>query len=202
MSPTFTSSSPFSNSGGNLHQMERNVSIKQETNAGSQFPTSMHSYDGPQEEPNMGGFPNPALPLQHPEHPNFRRSCSHDENRRPPPQYRAPVKQEPVMFHHQPHHSNPNTVHRQMSMPTSGASTLPPQWHSPSSLRFKEGRRSSEPMMNPFNSLPNCSHPYPSPTTPNMPSFPKPDLYYVNLASYHHHQQMESIKRQELARGE
>ncbi|CAK8678101.1 unnamed protein product [Clavelina lepadiformis] len=116
------------------------------------------------------------------------------------------VKTEPNARHH-----NPNDVHRQMSLPI------------PASVTY-ENRRSSEPNLTPLKpfhrpTVPlshQITHPFPTPTTPNTPpladgrlphlqmngSHPDKwqDLYYVNLASYHHHKQMETLKRQEITK--
>ena len=102
-----------------------------------------------------------------------------------------------------------DVVRRQMSMPLNSG------LHSPIAL---EARRSSEPAITPWNTFPR-SQPYPMPGTPSGPppfsrppsqlAFPhhsldnqqRQDLYYVNLASYHHHQEMETRKRRELTKG-
>ncbi|XP_039247623.2 protein C-ets-1-like [Styela clava] len=172
------------------HQMPCNFSVKQEPGLDGPMHhprfTSSQSFD----EPRMGEYGNP--------HPNnihtqsssvFRRSCSQDESNRPPP-YLPLVKEEPrtvmgAQFHSAPHHlQNPPPVQRQMSMPVTGAPTDHTA-HGP--------RRSSEPVNDRYHSFPTPS------SVGNGPQF-SPDLYYVNLASYHHHQQMESLKRQEMAR--
>ena len=102
-----------------------------------------------------------------------------------------------------------DNVRRQMSMP------LNPSLRSPINL---ENRRSSEPVINPAP-FPQA-HPYPGHLTPDAPPMPYPgipsqlacptnqmdsqqrqDLYLVNLATYHHHQEMETIKRRKLTKG-
>lgn len=190
-SPPYPNTSQFQDN--SVPSLPRSLHVKQEHNPDPglpcpRFPTS-RSFD----DPSMGGY-HPAQ-MQHPQTPPvFRRSCSQDENRRPLPPYMTPVKEEPgSMFHTQSHHHpNPPAIQRQLSMPTTGASSLPP--HCQQNLL----RRASEPMSGHYQPANATPRPYPH-AGPQVPQF-SPDLYYVNLASYHHHQQMESIKRQELAR--
>lgn len=101
-----------------------------------------------------------------------------------------------------------DNIRRQMSLPVYGDYNL---------SMNSEHRRSSEPAIPAFKSFP-LSHSFPSPGTPNTPSTPfsrgqshlpyptnmnepNPDLYYVNLASYRHHRELETQKRRELTKG-
>ena len=100
-------------------------------------------------------------------------------------------------------------VRRQTSMP------LNPNLQAPINL---ENRRSSAPAVTP-KPFPR-SHPYPSPITSGAPPLSYPgtpnqlacqsnqldaqqrhDLYLVNLATYHHHQELETIKRRKITTG-
>ncbi|XP_078490204.1 transcription factor protein [Ciona intestinalis] len=119
------------------------------------------------------------------------------------------IKPEPMS------HINAFDMHRQMSHP-----------HKPNQ-RFgmhMENRRSSEPILTPLKPFhrhrplsQQMSHPFPTPTTPNAPELPGhpmhlpphemggqqnlQDLYYINIASLRHHQQIETMKRHEMAKG-
>ena len=101
------------------------------------------------------------------------------------------------------------SIRRQMSLP------VHPDYNFP--MNSAESRRSSEPAIPAFKSFPQPQS-YPSPETsnptlnpfvrgpphtaaPTSLSDPNQDLYYVNLASYHHHQELETRKRRELTKG-
>ena len=135
--------------------------------------------------------------------PGFQSSFPSDPTRRTVSMdghYPHYIKKElnPMFLH------NGDVVRRQMSMP------LNPNLRAP---LMTESRRSSEPAipMKPFLQ----THPHPTHSSMSYPASssnlscpPHPsealqrkDLYLVNLATYHHHQEMETRKRRELTKG-
>ena len=107
---------------------------------------------------------------------------------------------------------NPMYVHESVRRQIS----MPPNPSVRTSINL-ENRRSSEPAIiptqfpqtnqHPFQMTPSAT-PMPYPGTPTQSSLcqletqQRPDLYLVNLATYHHHQEMETIKRRKLTKGE
>nr|CAB3243922.1 ets/pointed2 [Phallusia mammillata] len=167
-------------------------------------PTSVPNLDGTRvKREEMGSF-NGGQPTPFPCDNSARRTYSLESSQ---------IKTEPMATH-----PSILDMRRQMSAPHIGNTNI--------SSPF-ENRRASEPTLTTLKPFPRhrplthqMSHPFPTPTTPNGPGTPFsghpppphhapgdmgphnnwPNLYYVNLASYHHHQQMENRKRQNITK--
>lgn len=112
------------------------------------------------------------------------------------------VKTEPMATH-----PSILDMRRQMSAPHMGNNNVAPNFGD---------RRSSEPTLTTLKPFPRhrplthqMSNPFPTPHPSMPPHGPAdmgqngnwPNLYFVNLRNYHHYQQMENLKRQEMTKG-
>lgn len=198
--PFYSNNNPSTHYQRDERSFGSNYAIKQEPGIDTPGPlpsarfTTSQSFD----ESSMSEYSNPHMSAIPHNPPIFRRSCSHEESR--PPQYLPPVKEEPgsnfAAPSHQPtFHNEPHPLHRQMSVPATSRGDIGQNCQ----------RRGSEPVIHSYQLPGNRPQHYhqSGPTRPHgvPPNFSH-DLYYVNLASYHHHQHMETLKRQEMARGD